>query len=401
MLTADLVRARKRAGQLEVTRLSGKARERALSMASELLEITRASAGEARRDVRAEWSRVDCKPTERKLLQGLIKLVDDACRFDAPAGLDPVAVRQRVFELAAAERRTAPAFARAAVLERAASELHASAADVEGALFADLPDAQRLIEAPRLSPEALVERYDVSQLQAVLLRAVKVRAAVRCSSPEAYRVLFRKLKFRRLLHRIAPLDELDGYAIEIDGPYSLFESVTKYGLALATVLPALMEVDHLALEADVRWGSDRVPLTFWLEHRGASTERGGARLPDEVQALLDGFAKAAGGWTATPSAELIDLPGIGVCVPDIAFEHRDGRRVLLEVMGYWSRDAVWRRVELARSGRLTTPVIFAVSSRLRVSEDVLSSDDSAALYVYKGAMSARAVRRKLDALTAE
>ena len=31
-----------------------------------------------------------------------------------------------------------------------------------------------------------------------------------------------------------------GYAIDIDGPFSLFEQTTKYGLRLALALPAIM-----------------------------------------------------------------------------------------------------------------------------------------------------------------
>ncbi len=45
-----------------------------------------------------------------------------------------------------------------------------------------------------------------------------------------------------------------GYRIEIDGPYSLFESVTKYGLELALLLPALEACDSVQLVADLRWG---------------------------------------------------------------------------------------------------------------------------------------------------
>jgi hypothetical protein len=45
-------------------------------------------------------------------------------------------------------------------------------------------------------------------------------------------------------------------------------------------------------------------------------------------------------------------------------------RVYLEVMGYWSRAAVWKRVELVQAG-LAERVLFAVSSRLSVSEEVL------------------------------
>ena len=66
-------------------------------------------------------------------------------------------------------------------------------------------------------------------------------------------------------------------------------------------------------------------------------------------------------------------------------------------MGYWSRAAVWKRVELVQAG-LAERVLFAVSSRLRVSEEVLDGDLPGALYVYKQTLSARTVAERLEQL---
>jgi predicted nuclease of restriction endonuclease-like RecB superfamily len=122
------------------------------------------------------------------------------------------------------------------------------------------------------------------------------------------------------------------------------------------------------------------------------------RLADEVAALVRAFETGTSRWRATPSDAILTLPGVGLCVPDLTFE-RDGKKVHLEVMGYWSRDAVWKRIELVQAG-LATPIVFAVSKRLRVSEEVLGDDASGALYVYAQVMSARAIEAKLDALAA-
>ena len=56
-------------------------------------------------------------------------------------------------------------------------------------------------------------------------------------------------------------------------------------------------------------------------------------------------------------------------------------------------------MDLAQQG-LGEAIIFAASSRLRVSEALLDENESAALYVYKGKPSARALLRKLEGLTA-
>ena len=78
-----------------------------------------------------------------------------------------------------------------------------------------------------------------------------------------------------------------------------------------------------------------------------------------------------------------------MCVPDLVFGHKSRRtRVHFEALGFWSRDAVWKRIELVNEG-IKTPILFAVSSRLRVSEAVLDDSETAALYVHKGVMSGK------------
>jgi len=121
-------------------------------------------------------------------------------------------------------------------------------------------------------------------------------------------------------------------------------------------------------------------------------------LPDEIAALVRSFDALGTAWRVAPSADVLNLPGIGLSVPDLVFE-RSGTKVYLEVMGYWSRDAVWRRVELVEKG-LGARIVFAASARLRVSEKALATDLPGALYVYKGAMNARAVAEHVERLAA-
>jgi uncharacterized protein len=404
VLTADLVRARRRDGELQLVPLDDRARAGAVEIAAQLLRVAREHVGQTRDELREAFATVEVAARARRLADGLVKLVEDAAEFESPTDFDPAELRAELFlEAARARRERAPGerIHRAELVRAAAAARSFEPAAFERALYADLRGAQRLIRLEPLDAEALVARYERGRVQAVLLRAVRVSAEVRCASPGAYRALFRKLKFRRLLYEIHALDG-GGYRIDIDGPFSLFESVTKYGLNLALVLPALEECDVLKLTAELRWGKAREPLRFRHEHR--TPARAAARealLPDEVAALLDAFRALNTPWRVEPSRDILELPGVGLCVPDLVFYHREtGEVVHLEVMGYWSRDAVWRRVELVEAG-LPARILFAVSSRLRVSEEVLPADAPGALYVYKGTMSARAVARKLDGLAGE
>jgi hypothetical protein len=120
---------------------------------------------------------------------------------------------------------------------------------------------------------------------------------------------------------------------------------------------------------------------------------------DETSTLLTELGQLGSNWQVSPADEILDLPGIGVCVPDLAFVHRkSGQRVFLEVLGFWSRAAVWKRIEMVEAG-LPHPMVFAVSKHLRVSEEVLSDEPNAALYVYARTMNARAVLERVEAVS--
>lgn len=403
MLTADLVHARRQKGELKLVAMKPEQRARALDIATQLHEVARAHVGYSREELEDAWGAIHVGARERKLADGLKKLVEDGLELEMAALGDPIALRREVFELATKTRRELGedgTFDREAVLEAVAEAHGLDPVDLERGLYADLRSAHVLREVKSAPPKALVDGYDLEQARAVLLRAVRVTFRVKGATPGALRGLFRKLKFLRLLHTIE--HEKGGVIrIDVEGPFSMFESVTKYGLSLALALPALTACGAWELRADVRWGHGRVPLVFRLD--GDARDEGAEvpdRLPDEVQTLLERFSARDSPWEATRAEEIVELPGIGLSIPDLAFTHaKTGEVVLLEVLGFWSRDAVWKRVELVQAG-LEQKILFAVSSRLRVSEAVLDDDLPGALYVYKGAMSAPQIEKKLDSLVA-
>lgn len=403
MLTADLVHARRQKGELKLLALKPEQRARALSLANQLYDIAKAHIGLTREELEEAWASIPIAARERKLADGLRKLIEDGLELEMSTPIDPVALRREVFELATKRRRELAEdadFEREAILREVAEAHGIDPGDVERGLYADLRSAHVLRAVNCPPPRAIVEGYDLEQARAVLLRATRVVVKLQGASPESLRALFRKLKFLRLLYRIER-EEDGAIRVELDGPFSLFESVTKYGLSLAIALPALTACGTWELRADVRWGQARTPLVFKL--RGEARAEGTAvpeRLPDEVETLLERFNARKSPWTAARAEEILDLPGVGLCIPDLAFTHGlTGDVVFLEVLGFWSRDAVWKRVELVQAG-LDRKILFAVSSRLRVSEAVLGDDLPGALYVYKGAMSAAQIEKKLDELAA-
>lgn len=418
MLTADLVSARRRGDLLQIVPLGDSARARVEELATIFLEIARAHVGRSRDELEATWRAVEIAAHERRLGDGVLKLVNDRCVFETPAEIDPAELRAEVFLRASAARREPDAegrLAREAVLAEIAGARGMSADELARALYADLHGAERLCSVTPIRPAHLAAGFDRAQVQAVLLRATQVVAEVSGADAAAYRRLFHKLKFLRLLHTITeiPAARGGGYRIEIDGPFSLFQAVTRYGLQLAMALPAIAECGRWRIEAQVLWGKERRPVTF----RAAGGDDGGERvardlegadvsdLPDEIAALLARLAAREsaleGDWIASPAAAILDLPGAGLCIPDLVFRRRDGTGtpVYLEVLGYWSREAVWRRVELIERG-LPHRILFAVSKHLRVSEAALADELPGSLYVYARALDARTILERVERLAA-
>lgn len=397
MLTADLVHVRRRGDQLSLVPLGPEDRQRAAELAEAYLGLARAHLGLQRGALQEACRAVPVAAREQRLAKGLHKLVLDRCTFEEGSEHDPAELRRELF-LRAAEARRGGTFDRDALLAAVAGERGATPEALAAALYADLPDAHVLKAFDALSPAALAASYEAAQVQAVLLRAVKVTALVR-GTPAAYRFLFRRLKFLRLLHRIHRLPDGKnkkpaGYSIEIDGPFALFESVTRYGLQLALAFPALAACEAWSLEASVRWGRDARPLRFLVRGEGGGAEGLDESLPDEVAALLAQLRELETPWKARPSDAVLDLPGVGLCVPDLELS-RGGKTVYLEVLGFWSRDAVWKRIELVKAG-LPQRMVFAVSKHLRVSEEALGDEHPAALYVYSRTMNARAVLQRVE-----
>ncbi|MEM9075081.1 MAG: DUF790 family protein [Myxococcota bacterium] len=403
MLTADLVRVFRRKGDLKLRAIDKKTQARALDIGEAYIDVLTHAIGDTRAEVNEALRGVTVGARDRKLADGLRKLLLDRCEIDADSDHDAAALRSEVFTEAAQWRRE-QRFDRGTLLAEVAERHGLQAEELGLLLYADLKSEHRLrsFEAP--TKETLLAEYTLGQVQAVLLKAESVVFEVVCSDPAVYRTLFRKLKFHRLLYTIEAMEtatkKSTGYRITVDGPFSMFSSVTKYGLQLALMVPAVRACDRWSLEAVVRWGKDRSRLRFQAEGK-RSGELPPAALPKEVETLFEKqlarIEAKKTKWKVRRADRILSLPGVGVCVPDLVFE-KDGNEVYLEVLGFWSRDAVWKRVELVEAG-VETPIVFAVPGRLRVSEAVLPDDLPGALYVYKGVISIKAIEERLERLT--
>ncbi len=402
MLTADLVRTRSRGGELQLILLDARTRTRALEIAEHLLRCAEDAVGHTRAELLEEMESLSVSQREQKLLGALRKLVLDKCAFEVSGEPEPSQLRRQVFLRASKARQGLEqnTFSRDEVLTHVAQEHQLAPDELDRMLYADLPSEHRLLKVEDTRPKILVDNFDLYQAQAVLLRATSVTVEL-SGDADAYRTLLRELKFRRLLFTFERCSSQsnEAYRLHVDGPLSLFSASTKYGMQLALVLPALQLCRQWQLRAQLRWGAARRPTAFRLSKIdvGQASPLEATHLREDVRALLAGFAEHKV-WQARPAETLLEGPANAICVPDVLFIHRPtGKRVFVEVLGYWSRQAVWKRVDLARSG-LSERVLFAYSTRLRVSEAALEDELPAALYAYKGSINPKQLEEKLHKL---
>ncbi len=399
MLTTELLRVRKRNGILHLQYLQGKVIDEIKPIAADFIDVLTHSAGDSREDIESALESVPVPVTLRLVGAGLRKLLDDRCTWSVPEGIDPENLRREVFLAAAQAHRSLDVrgeFDRNTVLLTMAQKLGITPEAVDSALYADLRENQRLVDFQPISSEALIERYNLALAQAALLRAVKVVVHVSGDSPDAYRRLFRAARFHGLMYIVERTPD-KGYVITLNGPFSLFDAVQKYGLRLAMFLPRVIGMRKWHLHADLLWGKDKKPFVLELspkDHLVSHYSDMSSSGPD-LDAFKSAFEMLESEWSVRENNHIFAMPGEVVCVPDLVFVNKNtGEEVFLEAFGFWSRDAVWKRVEAVRKG-FPARILLAIGKQLRVSEEVLDEDAAGELYVYRATMSPRAILERL------
>lgn len=314
--------------------------------------------------------------TGYRVRRGLAHILSsDYSTFDIVSPLEPALLRERVFSTAASG--IASRESKRGKLESVAKELSAvlekevSIEAIEYGLYADLVENRILTGFETPSAEQLLERYNLAQAQGVLYRAFDLKLSMYRNSQAEYKQLFKYLKLFGLMHYIEGDAEI-GFTVTVDGPSSLFKPSTRYGLAMAKLLPALLLVSKWTLEATLRpkrdYGEQLELAKFSLDAAcGLVSHYKKGELFDSVleEQFADKFEKGGGEWTLEREVDLLPLPGGGLMIPDFRLVHPDGRSYLLEIVGYWRPDYLRKKFsQIRNSGR--DDLVVAVSERLNL-----------------------------------
>lgn len=369
MLTSDLA-INFRRGDKIYPRLIKTDNEGYLRDAANLIEIFEEFRGKKRGELERELEEYVGTGTDFKILRGLIKLLDDRCKFETHAPAEPVEIRQKVFLEARKFQPVLPdSENKTTVLEIAAEKFGSDAETILANLYADLSAQQRLISFDAIQPKDLLERYNLAQAQAILYKCVEMRIRVAPSDAGVYRQIFGRIKHFGLIHSVAG-NAANGYEIVLTGAASLFHRSQKYGVQMSVFLPALLLCENWKMAAEISQkerGSAFYELTSeQTELTSCYADEPAYENPD-LQKLLKNWEKFSTDWRLRENRKVIDL-GKTAFVPDLILISPQNEEIYLDVLGFWTPKNLQKRLaefEAANFKRF----IIAASQELRGSRE--------------------------------
>lgn len=372
--------------------------------AAHLIKLFSGHEGRARGELEESLQEYVGTGTDYKIMRGFIKLLTDRCDFETACAKDPVELRRALFLRARAHHPVSQTDGlRLGVIEEAARELACAPEVVANGLYADLPENQVLSRFELLTAPQLLDLYNLAQAQALLYRSVEMRIHVEPQSPESYREMFGAIKAYRLIHSISGSSSA-GYEVRLDGPVSLFHRSQKYGVQMAVFLPALLLCRDWKMRAEIapQNKTNRASAFYELDSRQRQLRShylGATPLENSAaEKLAENWGRFESEWRLETSREVIDL-GQSAFVPDFVLCHADGRRVFLEVLGFWTPDYLKERLgEFAHAG--VQNFILAAWDELRGSRDPLTRVPPHAI-IFKRSLDPVAVESAANELTSE
>ncbi len=363
---------------------------KSLEVATELICCFREALGCSQGELDRQLLELEGDSPDYRLKRGLAHLLKGLCEFEVVSPLEPQLLRERVFAVSA---QSVPSYQQSdRVLDSLAAQLSQELErevfpdQIRVGLYADLAENRVLTKFDAPTPQELLHRYNLSQVQGVFYRASQITLNAHRNVPGEYKLLFRYLKLFQLMAYIEG-DADHGFTITIDGPTSLFSSSTRYGLAIAKLIPALLHVTKWSLAATLQtrdfytnnWKTGRFTLD---SDCGLVSHYPPGKPYDSMleEAFVDRWNSLNTEWVLEREVDLIPIPG-SVMIPDFRLVHPDGRTFLLEIVGYWRPEYLQKKFSQVRQSQRDN-LILAISERLNLEKAGVKMNDVPARIVW-------------------
>jgi uncharacterized protein len=372
MLTKNLLRYRMESGSIRPLFLDSRT-TRILDSAQGLIRIFERHLGRTKGELDEAIKQYTAAQTGFRVLQGFAKILMGFAEFEERT---PTAqsLRAEIFERAAkawpvVRLKSLPhEIDRRMILSAFAEDRGLPPERIENDFYADLPERRRLAHL-KFSGDAedLIARYNLELARGLLYWAERISVDLE----DSYQDVFRYIKLCRLMHVITRRDR--GYHLELDGPSSLLQGTTRYGLKMAIFLPALALCQSWRMEASIVKKGKR--YLYSLDHRERLVSHF-RRFPmydsrlerDFAMDFEKSFQRQAHNWRLDRADAVLSLSRNEVMIPDFTLRNSAGREVYLEIVGFWTPEYLRKKIGKAKAANLTN-LVLAVSNRLALGDD--------------------------------
>ncbi|NEP91120.1 MAG: DUF790 family protein [Okeania sp. SIO2C2] len=346
-----------------------------LAIATEMINSFQETVGKTQGELDKRLQEIEGDDPNYRFKRGLAHMLRGSfSTFEIISPLEPIELRKRVFTTAAEVVPSIPSTE--LTLEKLAAQMsqelnrEVMPDEIKKGLYADLQENRILTQFDAPTSEALLHRYNLSQVQGIFYKASHIELNAHRNDPGEYKLLFRYVKLFQLMTYIEG-DADHGFTLTIDGPYSLFKPSTRYGLALAKMLPALLHVTKWSLHATLQnrdtysgaWKKGRFSINSDCDL--VSHYPPGKPYDSMLEAsFVERWVKLKTEWKLEREVDLIPIPG-SVMIPDFRLVHPSGESYLLEIVGYWRPEYLKKKFYQVQSADCDH-LILAVSERLNL-----------------------------------
>lgn len=377
-----------------------------LAIAADLINIFENLRGQTQGELDRQLQELEGDTPDYRVKRGLAHILKSSfSTFEIVSPIEPQELRRLVFARSATKIPCATATIE--TLKEVAASLSQElqrevlTSHITEGLYADLMENRILTEFDTPTPEALIHRFNLSQVQGIFYRASQMILTVHRNDPGEYKLLFRYLKLFQLMAYIE--GDVDyGFTITVDGAASLFGNSTRYGLAIAKLLPALLHVTKWSLQATLiekdSYSQQKRKGLFTLDADCGLVSHYPAGKPYDSaieSSFAERWADLKTEWKLEREVDLIPIPG-SVMIPDFRLVHPDGRSYLLEIVGYWRPEYLRKKFSQVRQSNCEN-LILAISERLNLEKAGVKVSDTPVLTLwFKDKLSPKAVLQAIS-----
>ena len=404
MLSGPLLITRFRNGRAYPLKLRADQGDR--KTAEELIRIFKEAENLRRFELEEKIKGLDSGYSNPKIVQGLAKILMDRCEFAHSGAADPTETRKLVFSASAKywstvkDEGSAPETHRSAIFDSLEFDDSQTSGNIELWLFGDIVSNQRLVAFDPILPDGLIHRYNVAQVQGLLLHAVSLEIRIGKCGESGFRQMMQMMKFFRLMYSIADRRHSQ-LTLRIDGPGSILENARSYGLEIAQLFPAILllrESWELTAELKMsgRSGIFNLELSDRDSYRTHYVEKG-VWANGKVQKLIDRINHKYGDrLTASIASDIVPLGRNRYLLPDMTLcKANSDVAYRLEWIRYLSPTKIKFLSEI--KGELPQNYLIAVK-RKGAKTEWLSDALGKRLLVFSGDLTAPAIKKAVDAL---